>query len=88
MKNLKQLRAIYYKYKAIKQENAFYLINICEKYNLQFKIYKYNALTIKSCLQAIKNFNIFAFADLSSKIYNNKNLMQLYIDNCKRQQQF
>ena len=88
MKNIKQLRAIYYKYASIKQNNTFYLINVCAKYNLQFKIYKYNALTIKSCLQAIKNFNIFAYTDLSNKIYNNKNLMQLYIKNCKKQQQF
>jgi len=88
MKNKKQLIAISYTYQAIKRANTLYLINLCNNNNLQFKIYKYNALTIKSCLQAIKNYNIFAYASLSSKIYKNKNLMQLYINNCKKQQQF
>ena len=88
MKNIKQLRAIYYTYQAIKKSNTLYLINLCKNNNLQFKIYKYNALTIKSCLQALKDFNMFAYASLSNKIYNNKNLTQLYIKNCKKQQQF
>lgn len=74
-KKIKQARAIYYAYAKKLQDNTQFLINYCNKHNLQFKKYIYNEKQKNACLQVIKERNALHYNIFNNAILNNKNLL-------------